>query len=245
METQLTLTHEQQIQDQLAREFDSHESRVVGNTTLTYLTGEQVTSRLNEALGIFGWQYRIVEHGYNQEADEIWALGELTCWNPLDRGITVTRQQFGSNKLKRSRTTQAPLDIGFDLKGAATDALKKCATLVGVGLYLYDTEEVNRIQEEEQAQRQNAATPARTNVTQIHAGSEPAPVTLHGTICAQCDEELKEIRFRDGTVWTPELLASYGIRKHGRVLCMDHYREANEAKKRGETLPATTEAIPF
>ena len=48
-------------------------------------------------------------------------------------GRTVTRQQFGSQKVKRSRSSGTPLDIGFDLKGAATDALKKCASLVGVG----------------------------------------------------------------------------------------------------------------
>jgi hypothetical protein len=44
--------------------------------------------------------------------------------------------KFGSQKIKRSRSTGAPLDLGFDLKGAATDAMKKCASLLGVGLYL-------------------------------------------------------------------------------------------------------------
>ncbi|MBV9324638.1 MAG: hypothetical protein JO352_12715, partial [Chloroflexi bacterium] len=36
----------------------------------------------------------------------------------------------------RSRSTGTPLDLGFDLKGAATDAMKKCASWLGVGLYL-------------------------------------------------------------------------------------------------------------
>jgi hypothetical protein len=44
--------------------------------------------------------------------------------------------KFVSQKIKRSRSTGAPLDLGFDLKGAATDAMKKCASLLGVGLYL-------------------------------------------------------------------------------------------------------------
>jgi hypothetical protein len=51
-------------------------------------------------------------------------------------GKTVTRQQFGSQKIKRSRSTGVPLDLGFDLKGASTDAMKKCASWLGVGLYL-------------------------------------------------------------------------------------------------------------
>ena len=41
-------------------------------------------------------------------------------------------------------------------------------------------------------------------------------------------------RFRDGTAWLPVQLASLGRRKHGQVLCMDHYRQANEARRRAE-----------
>ncbi len=61
-----------------------------------------------------------------------WAKLQLLL-APDDR---VVRQQFGSAKIKRSRSNGAPLEIGYDLKAAATDCLKKCATLIGVGLYL-------------------------------------------------------------------------------------------------------------
>jgi hypothetical protein len=74
-----------------------------------------------------------LRHDVNAEADEAWALGEIVA--EID-GKCVTRQQFGSQKIKRSRSTGKPLDLGFDLKGAATDAMKKCASLLGVGLYL-------------------------------------------------------------------------------------------------------------
>src|SRR5439155_222396 len=97
------------------------------------LHGEQVTRRLNEALGVGGWSFRILRHDINADADEAWALGEIVA--EVD-GKCVTRQQFGSQKIKRSRSSGAPLDLGFDLKGAATDAMKKCASLLGVGLYL-------------------------------------------------------------------------------------------------------------
>src|SRR5205814_1873948 len=105
-----------------------------GGVELEYITGEQATTRLNETLGFLNWSFRIVEHGIAAEADECWALGEITV--SLD-GRVVSRQQFGSQKVKRSRSSGTPLDIGFDLKGAATDALKKCASLVGVALYLW------------------------------------------------------------------------------------------------------------
>lgn len=98
----------------------------------TYITGEQVTSRLNEVLGWDGWSFRVLEHGYSEPADELWALGELTVW----KATPIVRQQFGSQKHNRKRETKEILDLGFDLKGAATDALKKCASLIGVGLYL-------------------------------------------------------------------------------------------------------------
>ena len=117
---------------------------------LSYVTGEQVTSRLNEALGWDAWSFRILEHGYNVEADELWCLGELTI-PQMAPGVPIMRQQFGSQKPNRytERKDQGGnvlnpqqagkiIDHGFDLKGAATDALKKCATLIGVGLYLYE-----------------------------------------------------------------------------------------------------------
>jgi hypothetical protein len=104
-----------------------------GGTQAPYITGEQVTSRLNTVLGPTGWSFCVVSHGVLAEADEIWVQGELTVTTPDG---TVTRGQFGSQKIKRARQTGNPLDIGFDLKGATTDALKKCASLVGVGLDL-------------------------------------------------------------------------------------------------------------
>lgn len=123
-----------EIYDQLTAPF-AHTFKKPGSN-LDYITGEQVTSRLNEALGWDGWSFRVVEHGYNESADEFWCLGELTT------GSTI-RNQFGSQKPNRysSGNNQGKvIDLGFDLKGAATDALKKCASLIGVGLYLHEKE---------------------------------------------------------------------------------------------------------
>ena len=117
----------------LAAPFEVTFTDVRGGVELTYISGEQVVSRLNEVLGVAGWSFRILRHDINTEADEAWALGEIVA--EID-GKIVTRQQFGSQKIKRSRSTRAPLDLGFDLKGASTDAMKKCASLLGVGLYL-------------------------------------------------------------------------------------------------------------
>lgn len=100
---------------------------------IPYLSGEQVASRLNEVLGVHNWSYRILEHGHNEEADEVWALGELAA---TIAGHMVVRQQFGSQKIKRSRRDKLILNLGDDKKAAGTDAMKKCASLLGIGLYL-------------------------------------------------------------------------------------------------------------
>src|SRR5919198_422652 len=181
----------------LSDPFDFTYTDTRGGVELTYLTGEQVATRLNQVLGVGGWSFRVLRHDVNAEADEAWALGEIVA--EID-GKTVTRQQFGSQKIKRSRSSGVPMDIGFDLKGAATDAMKKCASLLGVGLYL--------------------------------SRKEAPPTQLHERLtCETCGVELRETRFKDGSVWEPAQLAGYGRRKHGKVLCFTHYRLANDQRK--------------
>lgn len=142
---------------QLARPFDHVFRDKRGGVTFDYFTGEQAVSRLMEQGPGFA-SFEIVEHGINDEADEVWVLGKLTCrivernpaaeYNNEGRYIIgdqphfivvpTVMMQFGSQKIKRSRSNGKPLDIGFDLKGAATDSYKKCASQgVGVGLYLW------------------------------------------------------------------------------------------------------------
>ena len=123
----------------LAAPFETTHHDIRGGVPIEYLTGEQVISRLLAVLGSCGWSFRVLQHDIHLEAYEVWVLGELRL--SLNADDPVVRQQFGSSKIKRARATGAPLDIGFDLKSAATDCLKKCATLVGVGLYLTHKEE--------------------------------------------------------------------------------------------------------
>src|SRR5205814_2324657 len=122
------------------------------------------------------------------EADEFWVLAEMTA---NFGGATVTRQQFGSQKVKRSRATDSPLDIGFDLKGATTDALKKCGSLLGVGLYL-SRKEVPVVPAEAAADGQ-----ANGRLSLVADGKNG----YGALVCAECEQELKEVRFRDGTTW--------------------------------------------
>ena len=54
------------------------------------------------------------------------------------------KMQFGASQVTRERETKALISLGDDLKAAATDALKKCATFLGVGLHLYADKPIGR-----------------------------------------------------------------------------------------------------
>jgi len=96
-----------------------------GNT-LAYL-GPQVIQRLNDALNA-AWNFEIV--CYEVLEDEVLVLGRLTAG-------TVYKTQFGTSSITPNKTSGEVISLGDDLKAAATDALKKAATLLGVGLCLY------------------------------------------------------------------------------------------------------------
>ena len=95
--------------------------------TLDYIEGHAVIHRLNDAFE-GDWNFTVVEHTIFD--DEVVVLGRLTVKD-------VTKDQFGSSNITRDSQSGKTLCIGDDLKGAATDALKKCASLLGVGLHLY------------------------------------------------------------------------------------------------------------
>ena len=55
----------------------------------------------------------------------------------LESGTGEDHQTLGSSAITRSRDGSKILSLGDDLKSAATDSLKKSATLLGVALHLY------------------------------------------------------------------------------------------------------------
>ena len=94
---------------------------------LDYVEGSTVIQRLNDALE-GEWTFEVVEHRVDDQ--EVVVLGKLSH-------AGITKMQFGKSAITRSRKDNSVVSLGDDLKAAATDALKKCATLFGVGLHLY------------------------------------------------------------------------------------------------------------
>jgi hypothetical protein len=99
-----------------------------GNT-LDYVEGHAVVARLNEAFEA-NWTFELSNHWILKETDEVLVLGKLTAEG-------ITKMAFGSMQISRNEDTKAIISLGDDLKAASTDALKKAASLLGVGLYLY------------------------------------------------------------------------------------------------------------
>ncbi len=97
--------------------------------TLDYIEGHTVIQRLNDAFDA-RWSFKILEYEIQKDTDEVIVLGELSA-----NGIVKT--QFGSSRTTRARETGEMISLADDLKAAATDSLKKAATLLGVGLHLY------------------------------------------------------------------------------------------------------------
>jgi hypothetical protein len=200
----------------LSQEFDHVFWDNRGGVNLTYITGEQAISRLNEVLGHDGWSFRIISSTVVE--DEVLVLGELAVLTEGDP--SAIRQQYGSQKIKRKRDSSTILDIGFDYKGAATDALKKCASMIGVGLYLSKKEE----QAPRAPQVPREAPPPQQWDTN---GNELTTVPGQTITCEVCGEEMKDTVRKDGSVWTANEKAAYSQKQyHGRILCYNCSRNA-------------------
>jgi Rad52/22 family double-strand break repair protein len=106
-----------------------------GGMQFAYVEHGYVTERLNLVFG-FNWDYEIVDKQILD--DEVIVEARLTVRTP--GGQTIVKTQFGGAEIKRHASgprNGRPFSIADDYKAAASDALKKCASLLGIGLDLY------------------------------------------------------------------------------------------------------------
>ncbi len=96
-----------------------------GGKVLSYVETHTVIARLNE--GCDCWSFEIIEHQVLE--DEVVVVGKLVADG-------VTKMAFGGSSLTRDRAGKC-LSVADDLKSAGSDALKKAASLLGVGLEMY------------------------------------------------------------------------------------------------------------
>lgn len=103
-----------------------------GGQKFDYVTVSYIQKALNFAFG-WNWDFEIVEHG--KEADHVWVMGKLTV-RGMKPGQQIVKTQFGRSEVKKLKAG-GNVDYGNDLKAAASDALKKCASLLGFASDIY------------------------------------------------------------------------------------------------------------
>ena len=96
-----------------------------GGKVLSYVETHAVIARLNE--GLDAWSFEIVRHEVLEE--EVIVVGKLNAEG-------IIKMAFGGSAITRDRDGR-PVSVADDLKSAASDALKKTASLLGVALELY------------------------------------------------------------------------------------------------------------
>jgi hypothetical protein len=143
--------------------------RFGGEVTVTHDDG-------NTYLTLHGqWSFEILSQ--ESTAGEVIVLGKLTADG-------VSKTQFGSNKITTSKQGEV-VSMGDDWKAAGSDALKKSASLFGIGLHLYGGDKKDQSSE--------------------HKGkgmSEKSQPKGGTTITKEQLAQIKELRTKLG--WTPE-----------------------------------------
>jgi len=113
-----------------------------GGGQFEYVTGTYMKKMLNYTFG-WMWDFEIKDHG--REKNMVWVLGRLTIKDKKGTPMIV-KEQFGRADVKYYKDrTKGELDFGNDLKSAATDALKKCASEFGIASDIYGKGEFEEI----------------------------------------------------------------------------------------------------
>lgn len=178
-----------------------------GGQTFSYVTGSYMTKALNYAFG-WNWDFEIVEHG--KEADHVWVLGKLTV-RGTKAGENISKTQFGRSDVKQLTNGKGNVDYGNDLKAAATDSLKKCASMLGFASDIYGKADYKaesgqdpRPAQEDYSNPGNVAAPKQEVEIQIGVPK----VCQHSRGCG------KDITNAE---------AEYSKRMYGRELCKEHF----------------------
>lgn len=181
-----------------------------GGMQFSYVEHGYVTERLNLVFG-FNWDFEVVDKQMLE--DEVIVEARLTVRTP--GGQTIVKTQFGGAEIKRHASgakNGRPLSIADDYKAAASDALKKCASLLGIGLDLYGRDRVDDAGETAHAQveerritsgtrdgsgsKLNNVTPGMATAAQIRMIIEAATEQgmSHSKLCARLNvSELSEL----------------------------------------------------
>ena len=100
---------------------------------------QYIIERLNDSFGHENWDFNILQ--LHMDQDCAWCWGKLTIYisrpnedginGPLTRSILTVKEHVGSCENKKS------ISYGDAMKGAATNCMEKCASMVDIGQDAY------------------------------------------------------------------------------------------------------------
>lgn len=120
-----------------------------------YVEFKYIVGMLNSAFGPW-WEWKVTDKEIGKR--QLWVQGELTI-KDVNTGLTISKTGFGGADIKFYKGTENAVNIGNDLKSASTTALRKAASLFGIGAdvmygeleqYAQMEDEVEEPQESEQ-----------------------------------------------------------------------------------------------
>lgn len=112
-----------------------------GGANLTYIPISEVINRMNKVLGVENWSFTV--KNWQQLGTSIVAHVSVVATIGNNE---VIREGVGGQKIKMSKQGD-PVDIGDEVKGAVSDALKKAVQTLGIGLYLARSEDAMEIEQ--------------------------------------------------------------------------------------------------
>lgn len=180
-----------------------------GGKEFEYVTTSYVTRLLNFAFG-WNWDFDVAEHG--REGNVIWVKGVLTVRGQQD-GQTIRKTQFGRAEVKFIKGSKTEMvDFGNDLKAASSDALKKCASMLGIASDIYGKgdykQEAGR--DVQEATTQAVTVRSESQVVEKKAGQIDGPDGEPTWACESCGDPISE------------QVADYSKKVYGKRLCREH-----------------------
>lgn len=159
-------SHYQALAEPFAQEMERTVNK--GGTALTYIPVSEVINRLNKVLGVESWSMTIVRCE-RDAADPDFVVAHVRIEYFVSEFRSIVRDGFGGQKIKRTKQGQI-LDLGDEFKGAISDALKKAAQTLGVGLYLARSDDAMEVEQAMDASSSDSEPDGKTIMWQNFVG---------------------------------------------------------------------------
>src|SRR5258708_1595026 len=111
--------------------------------------------RLNQIFG-WSWSFEVKHSGVSPDNKSVYVEGRLSIYSPQTGNLLVVKEAFGGAELKYLKNSEQLVDYADDLKAAESDALKKAASMLGIGFDLYaDADTIHEIDQKVLDVREN------------------------------------------------------------------------------------------